>query len=398
MSVTTLSVGEPFAAPAKASSSEAAAEKTEALPYMPQLDAVRAFAVFAVMTCHLYPSPYTSQAGGQGVTLFFVLSGFLITGILLKCRTYVARGQSRLFTLRQFYVRRFLRIFPLYYFVLAVLWIIHDPTIRAHPVWHLAYLSNVLESIQAAHLYFPQSSVGHFWSLAVEEQFYLVWPWVVLFLPRRALIWAVTGLIFCASAFRLIAFSLKIPPVAVVHLPMFWLDALGLGALLALVVDPSFGLRRHLARARFFALLIGIACLGLAFYLTSAERHFTLRETLRPLGYSLTFVWLVSSAADGFKGPVGRLMSWKPLLWIGAISYGIYVFHFIIRSYSMSLSKLPTIPSPLLRALALSAVSILVAAVSFYAYERPLNRLRRFFDYRANHSKKPAPAQMPARS
>jgi peptidoglycan/LPS O-acetylase OafA/YrhL len=249
----------------------------------------------------------------------------------------------------------------------------------------------VLESIQAAHLYFPQSSVGHFWSLAVEEQFYLVWPWVVLFLPRRALVWAVTGLIVCASAFRMAMFSLKFPPASVVHLPIFWLDALGLGALLALAVDSSFGLRDYLARARFLALLLGIGCLGLAFYLGHTDRHFTLRETIYPLGYSLTFVWLVSCAADGFKGPVGRLMSWKPLLLIGAISYGIYVFHFIIRSYSMNMTSLPTIASPLLRALVLGAISILIAAVSFYLYERPVNRLRRFFAYRAIQ-----PAERPA--
>lgn len=386
MSVTSVSFSErPATEPH--SPSERAAERTEALSYMPQLDAVRAIAIFMVMLCHLYPGPITTQAGGEGVTLFFVLSGFLITGILLKCRTYVQRdGQSRLFTLKQFYIRRFLRIFPLYYLVLAVLWLIGDPAVRAHPGWHLAYLTNVLGSIESAHHYFPLKSTGHLWSLAVEEQFYLVWPWVMLFLPRKALAWAVGCLIVGASIFRVTVLSLGWQYLTIAPLTTFWLDALGLGALLALAVDPSFGLRRYVAPGRSAALALGVALLLLTFYLMHAHRHFTVMESARPLGYSLVFVWLVSRAAEGFKGVAGRVMSWKPLLWIGAISYGIYVYHYIIRTYEMTLPNWPKISSPALNALALGTLSVLIAAASFYLYERPLNQLRRFFDYRKSRA------------
>lgn len=366
-----------------AGEAERAAERTEALRHMPQLDAVRAFAILGVMACHFFDNPIT-DVGGRGVNLFFVLSGFLITGILLKCKTYVERdGQSRLFTLRQFYARRFLRIFPLYYMVLAVLWLIHDPGVRAHPVWHLAYLTNIRRCIDAAHQYYPNWSIGHFWSLAVEEQFYLVWPWVVLFMPRRSLPWVVLAMICSTPAFRFVALTLKFQVNTILHLPTFWLDALGLGALLAIVTDPGFGLRDWLAHGRRVALAAGVVLVAASTALLYHHRMYTVSITVNSLGYALVFAWLVGRAAEGFEGMTGRVMTSKPLLWIGAISYGIYVYHYILRTYAMTLEGLPTLPSPLLRAAVLGSLSILLAAVSFYVYERPLNQLRRFFDYRA---------------
>ena len=117
--------------------------------YMPQLDALRAIAVGAVILHHFLPLgrfiPYDFVTFGDlGVRLFFVLSGFLITGILLKCKSKVDLGdESPSFELRQFYVRRFLRIFPVYYLTLAIVAILNVPTVRTTFFWHLSYLSNV---------------------------------------------------------------------------------------------------------------------------------------------------------------------------------------------------------------------------------------------------------------
>lgn len=359
---------------------EAAAARTEALPHMTQLDAVRTIAILGVMAFHFFDNPVTHQ-GSQGVTLFFVLSGFLITGILIQCRQYVERdGQSRLFTLRQFYIRRFLRIFPLYYVVLGVLFLLHNQGVRASFGWHLAYLTNVKLSLDAARNLYPDWSVGHFWSLAVEEQFYLVWPWVVLFLSRRNLVRAVVLLACAGPAFRFIALALHVHILVIDRLPFFYLDALGIGALLAVASDPAFGLRPLLARARPVALVAGLLMIATAIYFEASDRHFTFRQVIYFLGYSLVSGWLVSRAAAGFGGIAGRVMSWRPIVWLGAISYGIYVFHYILRAYSITLS-LPAM-HPLLRGTLLGAASILLAAASFYSYERPINRLRRFFPYR----------------
>jgi peptidoglycan/LPS O-acetylase OafA/YrhL len=150
---------------------------------MVHLDALRAFAILSVMACHLL-SYRVAREGARGVSLFFVLSGFLITGILLNCKRYVERdGQPRLYTLRQFYVRRFLRIFPLYYLVVIVLWLLHDTGARMSIYWLLAYAGNVQHAVLYHQHNWPRLSIAHFWTLAVEEQFYLVWPWVIRLSP-----------------------------------------------------------------------------------------------------------------------------------------------------------------------------------------------------------------------
>lgn len=352
--------------------------RTDALPHMVQLDAVRAFAALGVMAAH-FLSYRIAQEGARGVTLFFVLSGFLITVILLKCRQYVERdGQPRLLTLRQFYVRRFLRIFPLYYFVLIVLWLVHDRGARDGMAWHLSYLTNFLIVHNGGQ--FPDWSVSHFWSLAVEEQFYLVWPWLILFLPRRAIPWAVGAVVCIGPAFRLLGGMLRISGFVLYPMPFFWLDGLGLGALLAIASDPSFKLRWVLPIVRRAALPAGIVGVATALYLTRIGRFPSVENTIYYLGYSLASAWLVAAAAAGFKGAIGRVMTFKPLLWVGAVSYGIYVYHIIVVTYWKKLHVPPAAQVP--RALAAVAATFVIAALSFYLYEHPINSLKRYFDYR----------------
>src|SRR3984893_16604305 len=120
-----------------------------ALPTMPQLDALRAFAVFAVMYQHFTGGRWLDYfpTARLGVQLFFVLSGFLITAILLVARERIASGESRLFEVRQFYARRFLRIFPLYYGVVISSAIIGIPGFRGPLLWHLGYMTNIENAI-----------------------------------------------------------------------------------------------------------------------------------------------------------------------------------------------------------------------------------------------------------
>src|SRR5947208_4381885 len=149
-----------------------ASEHSNALKYMKQLDGLRAMAVLAVLWTHYLPEEYWLFGiywGGFGVRLFFVLSGFLITGILLKSQQYVIQGkQCSLFAIRQFYIRRFLRIFPLYYVILALTVLMAIPQVKEAIVWHVSSLSDVYFALQGRYY----GSVVHLWSLAVEEQFY----------------------------------------------------------------------------------------------------------------------------------------------------------------------------------------------------------------------------------
>ncbi len=146
--------------------------------YRPQLDGLRAIAVMAVVFQHFAPSGWSKVIpwGGLGVTLFFVLSGYLITGILLK-------GREEPGMLRHFYIRRALRIFPVYYATLLIAALLAIPPVRETFWWHAFYLSNVLFALKNSYF----GAVSPFWSLAVEQHFYLIWPWVVLFVPRKRL-------------------------------------------------------------------------------------------------------------------------------------------------------------------------------------------------------------------
>src|SRR5262245_37077801 len=146
--------------------------------------------------------------GATGVDLFFVLSGFLITGILLACRRPLEDGlQSVGFTARRFYARRFLRIFPLYYAVLALasVALTLEPAILAS-LW--TYTFNLVGAWKGA---LSGRLISHFWSLAVEEQFYLVWPWVILLVPRRALVPLVCATIAVGPLSRWILFRSGAP-------------------------------------------------------------------------------------------------------------------------------------------------------------------------------------------
>jgi peptidoglycan/LPS O-acetylase OafA/YrhL len=142
---------------------------SERLSYMVQLDGLRAFAVFFVMIHH-YSGNRLGFAANFGVKLFFVLSGFLITSILLRKRRAIQQcGRTRRSAVKQFYIRRFLRIFPLYYFVIAVAVLINLGPAREALGWMLSYTLNIYMGYHGAYLeYF-----AHFWTLAVEEQYYL---------------------------------------------------------------------------------------------------------------------------------------------------------------------------------------------------------------------------------
>jgi peptidoglycan/LPS O-acetylase OafA/YrhL len=229
------------------------------------LDGVRGLAVLAVMLCHfVWFAPLTStyeipdkfsklgvellRTGRYGVDLFFVLSGFLITGILFD-----AKSDKHYF--RNFYARRTLRIFPLYYAVLLLMFVVlpmfmgprtaGEQQIVQNQGWLWLYLSN-MKSAFVGPEFWQQDRIwmGHFWSLAIEEQFYLVWPLVILLLSRRAAMIACVAMIAGAPLLRIGLFLWLQPPAgsdatpvglfAAIYFTLSKVDTLALGALLAL--------------------------------------------------------------------------------------------------------------------------------------------------------------------
>tara|TARA_R110002049_G_scaffold72490_2_gene187221 strand:- start:258499 stop:259539 length:1041 start_codon:yes stop_codon:yes gene_type:complete len=339
---------------------------------MPQLDALRALAVASVAYSHWVPSKlhFGLPWGPGGVQLFFVLSGFLITGILLRCRDFDAPAHA----MKAFYARRFLRIFPLFYVVVFFAFVFAIESMRESVWWHVAYLSN---------LYFVVSGgwdgrISHFWSLAVEEQFYLLWPAVVLLVPFRYLKGSAITLCVIGIFSRFILPSL-LPDVALLSvLPNSNFDALGLGAIIAMrsrdmihfPVEKSVILAVPLYMAFVFGRAIDF----------EIPFHRALERTM----LLLIFMWLIEASAIGFGGMVGRILENRVLLYLGRISYGLYILHNFAQLVVPPLDSLAWLGgfAEVIRVVLMALLTVSVATCSWYVMESPLNSLKRLFPYR----------------
>jgi peptidoglycan/LPS O-acetylase OafA/YrhL len=310
--------------------------------HVPELDGVRGLAIAAVMALHFlwveqprgFIDRTLSQVSGYGllgVDLFFVLSGFLITGIL-----YDARGSHGYF--KNFYMRRTLRIFPLYFGVLLLLVVILpagvaaalDPELvelRQLQGWLWTYLTNVHLAREGA---FSLPYLSHFWSLAIEEHFYLVWPLVIAYLPRRAAMACCIALSFVALIART-ALAYDGQLIAAQVLTPCRLDTLCIGAFFALAARGPLGLAGWGQRARSSLWIgaLGVVALSLVHKLLPAWDFLVLE--FRGSVVALTFGFLVVTAAD----PNGltllrRFFGLGLMRTLGKYSYGLYVFHGII--------------------------------------------------------------------
>jgi peptidoglycan/LPS O-acetylase OafA/YrhL len=332
------------------------------------------------------------------VDIFFVLSGFLITGILFDSRDQPRR-------IRNFYLRRTLRIFPLYYGVLLLL-VLLWPIFRWEWNWHWllwpAYLGNfirgssvstprsplqMLADAQPLSRTFPsiQLFLGHYWSLCVEEQFYLVWPWVVFRLRDRRKLLAVCVACVAVCPIARVVGSHTLPRFmldqeVLYRWTPFRIDALLLGGLIALVRrGPSP--RRLLIAARIgFAVLSGILLLWLA--LNPAARHGGLGYVYPAweLTWGLSFIDLFAACVIIMALESGsiafRLLNLRPLRWLGRISYGAYVFHDLLDLEILDFVKRHTGHYRLSSTGLALAITLVLAWASFRWFETPFLRLK----------------------
>jgi peptidoglycan/LPS O-acetylase OafA/YrhL len=295
--------------------------------HIPALDGVRGIAVLLVLAHH-YGHPVVARIGWVGVDLFFVLSGFLNTGILLD-----TRDQERFF--RTFYARRSLRIFPLYYGLLIVSFVVLPLTPLARqtgiaelePIqsWLWLYGSNILLAWRNAWvLRNDVFGFGHLWSLAVEEHFYLVWPAVVYWVaPRQLFVVCIVGMVSALAGRLLWALSLPEHGFACYVLTPFRADSLIAGAIVAVLMrQTSDTTLRRVARVGLIAGAISVLAVTLwarGFAYTSTPVY-----TFGFSALSILFASLITlSITPGF---LNRLLSTRPLRWFGRYSYGIYVF------------------------------------------------------------------------
>lgn len=365
--------------------------------HMPGLDGVRGLAVVMVMWFHFAQGSQMSSLGlywrlavlGQsGVDLFFVLSGFLITGILAD-----SKGGDHYF--RNFYARRTLRIFPLYYGVLLVTFLLLPLLFALFPAtgsletlglhhaeqqgWLWTYTSN-LRAVLTGQVY--DGPFGHFWSLSVEEQFYLAWPAVVWLCSRRAAMW------LCALG-CLGAFLLRVPMESVAFgFTLTRADSLLAGAWVALAVRRPGGVRALRPWVAWIA-VIGVPVLVLISATKSGSHLLTWVYTTKFSVYSVWYAAIVLLAALATPGKgLGRVVCWPVLQRLGKYAYGMYVYHGVFGPWLASIlpgtyleKYVGPVPAIVLHSLVATAVVFVIAAASYHLYEAPILSLKRYFEY-----------------
>lgn len=355
------------------------------LGYMVQLDSLRTLAVFGVMIEHYIPGdifgsilPYWKSnlsLGRSAVTLFLVLSGFLITGILLRARdTINPTTQSARFTIWIFYIRRFLRIAPIYYLTIIVTGIAFKQ-VRNTFFWHLTYTTNILVFIRGT---WDETST-HLWTLCLEEQFYLIWPCLMLFVPKKYLLKVIfTTIILSVTSRFILLYGFNLNTTQITVFPLASMDQLGLGALLGFYTYNPERFNQAKRNLCNFGLWV---CLPLVIFLNNIDIFSTL---LRPTVLAIFCTWLINGAAKGFGGIGGRVLELKPLVFLGKISYGIYVFHYFMipvfaKVYELKL--LAPLPLPI-EAVLKSLLTLAIAIPSWLLIEKPINDLKRNFSYK----------------
>lgn len=347
--------------------------------YMPQLDGVRAVAVVLVIVSHWLPGALPPAiTGPTGVRLFFSISGMLITGILLDARLTSERdGRPLGHVVKSFFARRAIRILPVYYATLLVLSVLGLDALTANVGWHLAYASNVLFAVRGHW----DGEVSHLWSLSVEEQFYLIWPWFILFVPRRLLTPFVVLAIVLGPLSRGVFLTLGWEMAATTLTPTA-LDSLGLGALFAVLSRAAYRPARAPSIAAAAAFL---GVFGGAIWLISAiwpPRSVWL-ISLAQFGESCALAWVVVQASVGFRGPAGWFLKRPTVLYVGRVSYGLYLFHMFMPALSLWTFRQAGVAEPKQAALLGVALLFLVglSSASWELFEGPVNRFKHRFAY-----------------
>jgi peptidoglycan/LPS O-acetylase OafA/YrhL len=355
-----------------------------ALEYRPQLDGLRAIAVTMVLLHHF---DIGQGMGLEGVMLFFVLSGFLITSILLRMREQInATNVGIGWGLRQFYARRFLRIFPLYYLVIFVALAFNVTFARDYAGWLLTYTINLKMASQGWYI----ANFAHFWSLAVEEQYYIFWPWLVLILPTRFLLPVTLLMIAIGPLYRFINvlawtyWESDRDGLVLYISTLTSLDSLGMGSLLAVASAKKSTKPQMLEYIRMFALPVGLAILVSLKYASSTALGNKLEMVLYNTVIATIFTWAVLAASSGFKGVPRRILEFPPLVYIGKISYGVYVYHLLVPGLLASILGLAgfSLPSGVWAQFVIYTIAtLMLATVSWFTFELPINRIKRKFPY-----------------
>lgn len=384
-----------------------AAKPANAEIRVPALDGVRGVAILLVLILHatkFQPQGWGDQllsrlatSGWCGVDLFFVLSGFLITGIL-----YDSKGSSRYF--RNFYMRRVLRIFPLYYGMLAFFFIalplVHraPQAVAGEEWWYWLYLSNY--SIALRQGGFTHAELGVSWSLAIEEQFYIVWPAVVWLLGRAGLMRLCIASVVAAVALRTALVLAGVPGVVNYVLTPTRIDSLVIGAIAALLVRGPGGLAaaRPVARVALWGGGALVAAM-LVYQGGQLDQNLWMTQTIGFTVLAAFFGGVVVLAAGAKGGAAHWVLTSALLCTLGKFSYAIYLTHTpVIRAANrlFPAEKYPTLlgsqlPGQMVFYVLAIGACMAVGWLSWHVFEKHFLKLKRLFP--RGHPTPVAPAQ-----
>lgn len=353
------------------------------LAHSPQLDGMRFFAFFAVFVAHtliftIDPDAHPWIANGvRGVTVFFVLSGYLIGRGLLVQRESGATFRE---LIRGFYVRRALRIFPLYYAVILAIVLLRGVLELPYPnrvlPWDLTYLANLRIFLDRSW----KVGAGHFWTLSVEEHFYLLAPVVLLLASRRAVARGCALVIALVVMARCVIGVRGITPWVVVLSPLHF-DALCMGIVAAIVdLDGSFlGLsRRAFVRVGLVAAFLFVFVV----WARSAAPPAPDGRVARVAAVTLADACLAAASAGAVlaladrRTIFARVLAWRPLAYGGKVSYCLYLVHpfclFFVQKDQVMVHAFGVFGASAIAFLA----TVVIATASWFGFERPILGLK----------------------
>ncbi len=348
------------------------------LKYIIQIDGLRCFAVIGVFISHYIIVEFDNEIlkripFGTGVNLFFVISGYLITYILLNKKKEIEdKTTSVLKELKNFFLKRTLRIFPLYYMVIALLFFFNYNEIKDYAIYLITYTTNMYITFHNGYI----DNKTHLWSLAVEEQFYLIWPFIIFFIKRKYLFSIILFMPVLSLVSKCYFFNSNFP-IGVNAFLFCCFDSLGFGALLAYLQLYNVSFFESIINKKF--LIILVLCYLAVFVFPNFSNQQT-NSLFNNFFTSLIYFFVVGLAAQNkFTGVIKYMLENKVALYIGKISYGIYIIHNFVKAlfFNFFARKLPPTSDQGVRIFYWIALTLLLASISWYLIEKPFLKLKK---------------------
>lgn len=352
------------------------------IDFMPQIEGLRFVAVTSVVIGHWVSQDFSNSfilsniPFTHGVNLFFVISGFLITYILLNKKDEISEKKTSFWeAIKNFYVKRTLRIFPIYYILIILLCVFSYDSIKDYVIYLFTYSINWYMVIKGDYI----GTQGHLWSLAVEEQFYLIWPCLIFLVSKK---WTLRFIVIS------ILFSF-VSKCYFMYYTGYWMgvngatfscfDSLGLGALIAYSQkNRTMPFKPKLYKIGLVvSILIYTALFVYPGYLSQS-----IRSLLWNFATSVVFFFVVIIAANrGFTGLYKSFLENKVVLYLGRISYGMYLyFAFVPQIYFAYIRAFfPSFKGDADLFIMFFILNVLLATISWYLIEKPLLSLKRYF-------------------